>query len=125
LQTRLTAFTIGAFFAGVGGALYGHYLVSFSPTAFYLSMLVAQLAMLVVGGQASLTGATLGVVLVTVLSELFRNLERGFSIGMLQIPALFGASQIALGLIFILVMVFRPQGLLGDKEITFLKREEV
>jgi branched-chain amino acid transport system permease protein len=125
LPTRLSAFTIGAFFAGVGGALYGHYLVSFSPTAFYISMLVAQLAMLVVGGQASLTGATLGVVVVTVLSEVFRNLERGFSIGSLHLPALYGASQIALGLIFILVMVFRPQGLLGDKEVRFLQKEEV
>jgi branched-chain amino acid transport system permease protein len=86
---------------------------------------VAQLAMLVVGGQASLTGATLGVVVVTVLSEVFRNLERGFSIGLLHLPALYGASQIALGLIFILVMVFRPQGLLGDKEVRFLPREEV
>jgi branched-chain amino acid transport system permease protein len=125
LPTRLIAFTVGAFFAGVGGALYGHYLVSFSPAAFYISMLVGQLAMLVVGGQASLTGATLGVVVVTVLSEVLRNLERGFSIGPLDIPALFGASQIVLGFIFILVMIFRPQGLLGDKEVTFFNREEL
>jgi branched-chain amino acid transport system permease protein len=125
LPTRLTAFTVGAFFAGVGGALYGHYLVSFSPAAFYISMLVAQLTMLVVGGQASLTGASLGVVIVTVLSEVLRNLERGFNIGSLHIPALFGASQIVLGLMFILVMVFRPQGLLGDKEVTLMQREEI
>jgi branched-chain amino acid transport system permease protein len=36
------------------------------------------------------------------------------------LPAVFGASQIALGLIFILVMVFRPQGLFGDNEITLV-----
>ncbi len=121
LPTRLLAFTLGAFFAGVGGALYGHYLVSFSPATFYVAMMVTQLTMLVLGGQGSLTGATLGVVLVTLLSEILRNLERGVSLGALQIPALFGASQIVLGLVFILVMVYRPQGLLGNAEIRFLQ----
>lgn len=121
LPTRLLAFTLGAFFAGVGGALYGHYLVSFSPATFYVAMMVTQLTMLVLGGQGSLTGATLGVVLVTALSEILRNLERGVSLGALQIPALFGASQIVLGLVFILVMVYRPQGLLGNAEIRFLQ----
>jgi branched-chain amino acid transport system permease protein len=122
LPTRLLAFTIGAFFAGVGGALYGHYLVSFSPATFYIAMMVAQLTMLVLGGQGSLTGATLGVVIVTVLSEILRNLERGFNFGPITIPAVFGASQIVLGLIFILVMVFRPQGLMGDAEVTLISR---
>ncbi len=121
LPTRLIAFTIGAFFAGIGGALYAHYLVSFSPATFYIAMMVTQLTMLVLGGQASLTGATLGVVIVTVLSELLRNLERGFDLGFVKLPAVFGASQIALGLIFILVMVFRPQGLFGDREIKFVE----
>lgn len=119
LPTRLLAFGLGAFFAGVGGALYGHYLVSFSPATFYITMLVQQLTMLVLGGQASLTGAVVGVTVITVLSEVLRNLERGFSLGGLNVPAVFGASQIVLGLIFILVMVFRPQGLLGDKEVRF------
>jgi branched-chain amino acid transport system permease protein len=123
LPTRLIAFTIGAFFAGIGGALYAHYLVSFSPATFYIAMMVTQLTMLVLGGQASLTGATLGVVIVTILSELLRNLERGFNLGFVKLPAVFGASQIALGLIFILVMVFRPQGLFGDREIKFVASE--
>ena len=123
LPTRLMAFTVGAFFAGVGGALYAHYLVSFSPATFFFPIMVAQLTMLVLGGQASLTGASLGVVIVTVLSEILRNLERGFDFGFVKLPAVFGASQIALGLIFILVMVFRPQGLFGDKEITLVSNE--
>ena len=121
LPTRLIAFVLGAFFAGVGGALYGHYLVSFSPATFFITMMVAQLTMLVLGGQASLTGATLGVVLVTVLSEVLRNLERGFNLGFVQIPALFGASQIILGILFILTMILRPKGLLGKQELALLR----
>lgn len=123
LPSRLLAFALGAFFAGVGGALYGHYLISFSPATFYVAMLVAQLTMLVLGGQASLTGAVVGVTAITLLSEVLRNLERGFSIGSVSIPALFGASQIVLGFVFILVMVFRPQGLLGDKEVRLVTPE--
>ncbi|WP_309570849.1 branched-chain amino acid ABC transporter permease [Deinococcus sp.] len=122
LPTRLGAFVIGAFFAGVGGALYAHYLGSFSPATFYFSLMVTQLAMLVVGGQGSLTGAAVGVVLVTLLSEVLRNLERGFSLGALTLPPLYGVSQVVLGMLFILVMVYRPQGLLGDAELTLVER---
>lgn len=117
LPTRLSAFVIGAFFAGIGGALYAHYLGSFSPATFYFGLMVTQLAMLVVGGQASLTGAATGVLLVTLLSETLRNLERGFSLGALTLPPLYGVSQVVLGMVFILVMVYRPQGLLGAREL--------
>jgi branched-chain amino acid transport system permease protein len=117
LPTRLTAFVIGAFFAGIGGSLYGHYLGSFSPASFYFAYTFALIVMLVIGGMESLTGAVVGVVSVSVLSEILRNLERGFSLGALDVPPLYGASQIVLGIIFILVMVFRPRGLLGDFEL--------
>lgn len=125
LPTRLTAFVIGAFFAGVGGALYAHYLGSFSPVTFYFAMMVTQLAMLVVGGQGSLTGAAVGVVLVTLLSEVLRNLERGFSLGALAVPPLYGVSQIVLGVLFILVMVYRPQGIMGDRELRLVQDRRV
>jgi branched-chain amino acid transport system permease protein len=65
----------------------------------------------------SLSGALLGVVVVITLSEILRNLERGFTLGAVAVPPLYGASQIVLGLIFILVMIFRPHGLLGDREL--------
>lgn len=119
LPARLSAFVTGAFFAGVGGALYAHYLGSFSPKSFYFAYEFGLISMLVIGGAGSLTGAVVGVLLVTVLSELLRNLERGFDLGGgLAVPPLYGASQIALGVIFILVMVFRPGGLLGHHELT-------
>jgi len=53
-----------------------------------------------------------------------RNVERGLDLGFVSIPPLFGASQVVLGVLFILMMIFRPRGLLGDGEITLsaLKR---
>ncbi len=118
LLTRLLAFVVGAFFAGVGGSLYGHYLGSFSAASFYFPFMINLIAMLVLGGMGSLSGAVLGVVAVTILSEVLRNLERGLDFGFVTIPPLFGASQIVLGVLFILVMIFRPRGLLGDREFT-------
>jgi branched-chain amino acid transport system permease protein len=119
LNTRLTAFAIGAFFAGVGGSLYAHYLGSFSPVTFYFAMTMNLIAMLVLGGMGSLSGALIGVVCVSLLSEVLRSVERGFTIGDITVPALFGASQIVLGFIFILIMIFRPKGIMGERELTF------
>ena len=78
--------------------------------------------MLVIGGMQSLTGAVFGVLLVSILSELLRNLERGFSLGAIEVPPLYGASQIVLGIIFILIMIFRPSGVVGDHELSFGRR---
>jgi branched-chain amino acid transport system permease protein len=118
LKTRLLAFVIGAFFAGVGGSLFAHYLGSFSPVTFYFAMTMNLIAMLVLGGMASLSGAIIGVVFISILSELLRSVERGFTIGEITIPALYGASQIVLGFLFILIMIFRPKGIMGERELT-------
>jgi branched-chain amino acid transport system permease protein len=118
LKTRLSGFMLGAFFAGVGGSLYGHYLGSFSPASFYMAYTFTLISMLVIGGMQSLTGAVVGVVIVTLLSEVLRNLERGVHLGAITVPPLYGAAQIILGFIFILVMIFRPSGIMGDRELT-------
>ncbi|PRH86976.1 branched-chain amino acid ABC transporter permease [Labrys okinawensis] len=119
LRTRLIAFVTGAFFAGVGGSLYAHYLGSFSPITFYFAMTLNLIAMLVLGGMGSLSGALIGVVCVSLLSEVLRTAERGFSLLGVSVPPLFGASQIVLGILFILIMIFRPKGIMGDRELTF------
>jgi branched-chain amino acid transport system permease protein len=118
LLTRLSAFVIGSFFAGVGGSLYGHYIGSFSPASFYFAYTFSLISMLVIGGMRSLTGAVVGVIVVSLLSEFLRNLERGFDIGIVSVPPLYGSSQIVLGVIFILIMVFRPSGVMGDLELS-------
>jgi branched-chain amino acid transport system permease protein len=117
LRSRILAFVVSAFLTAVGGALYAHYLTSFSPAAFYFTQTFNFIIMLVIGGMGSITGSVVGASLVLLLSEFLRNAELGIQVGSLQVPPLYGLSQIVLAIVFILVIVFRRKGLMGDREL--------
>jgi branched-chain amino acid transport system permease protein len=113
---RLLAFCASAFLTAIGGALWAHFICAFSPKSFYFSQAFSVITMVVVGGLGSAWGSIVGVLFVTVLSELLRNLEGGFSLGMLTIPPMYGASQVVMALILVLVIVYRPSGIMGEAE---------
>jgi branched-chain amino acid transport system permease protein len=69
--------------------------------------------------MGSVSGSIVGVVFVTLLSEILRNAERGINLGFLTIPPVYGASQIIMSVIFVVVIIFRPKGLLGGRELDF------
>jgi branched-chain amino acid transport system permease protein len=116
LRTKLLSFATGAFFAAVGGALYGHLLTMVSPKDFSYSMIFGLVVMLVVGGIGSIPGSIVGAILVTLLPELVLNkLERGINIFGFHLPEMFGASQILMSIAVILIIIFMPKGLLGSK----------
>jgi branched-chain amino acid transport system permease protein len=117
LRSRLLAFCMSAFLTGVAGSLWAHFISSFSPKSFSFTQAFSIITMLVIGGLGSVSGSVIGVVLITVLSELLRNAERGFELGALHIPPIYGASQILMAVLFVLVIVFRPAGLMGGREI--------
>jgi branched-chain amino acid transport system permease protein len=113
---RLLALVISAFFKSIAGVLYGHYLGTISVDVFWLDTTFITLAMLVVGGSRSLAGAVVGVLSMTALTEILRRVEGGFTIGSISISAPDGLQQIALALVMILILVFRPQGLMGGRK---------
>jgi branched-chain amino acid transport system permease protein len=117
LRVRLLAFCVSAFLTGAAGSLWAHFITSFSPKSFSFTQAFGIITMLVIGGMGSVSGSVIGVVLVTVLSELLRNAERGFDLGALHMPPLYGASQILMAVVFVLVIVFRPAGIMGGREI--------
>ncbi len=125
-RARLLAFCISAFFTAVAGSLWAHFITSFSPKAFYFAQTFSVITMLVVGGMGSVSGSIIGTAIITLLSEALRNAERGMNLGLIHIPPVYGASQILMAVIFVLVIIFWPKGLLGDRELNlgrlFIKR---
>ena len=102
---KIMAFVIGAFFAGLAGGLYAHYMGYIQPTAFDFNKSIDYLTFVVFGGMGSLSGSVIATIILTFLPELLRVFQ---NFRMILYP-----------LALIILMIFRPQGLLGDKEITF------
>jgi len=117
LPTRLRAFVVGAFFTGVAGALLAHQIGSVAPTIFSFATTFAVVIMVVLGGLGSVSGAVVGAAIITLAPEYLREVEDGFTLGPIEVGARHGLGQIILAVGFILVMLFRPQGLFGDREL--------
>lgn len=115
-RERLIAFVISAALMAVSGALLAHFLGAISPKKFYFTDTFLLLAMLIVGGMTTVTGAITGAVVITVVTEILRRFEGGFSVAGLEMPAVFGTTQIGIGLIILFAMFRKPDGLAGLKE---------
>ena len=116
-RQRLVAFVLSAFVTGIGGILYGHYLGTLAVSVYWLDMTFIVLAMVVVGGMRSLTGAVVGALVVAAVRQLLITLEHGVDIGATTISLPEGSQEIALAVILLVILTFRPQGLVGDHEL--------
>ncbi|WP_193143143.1 MULTISPECIES: branched-chain amino acid ABC transporter permease [unclassified Meridianimarinicoccus] len=113
---RLLSLVISGFFTGVSGALLGHSIGVLNPDSFYLGITFISLAMLVIGGIGSLSGAVVGVLLLSVLIELLVRAEQGISINETQLALPSGSQEILIGIAMIVVLIVRPNGLTAGKE---------
>ena len=116
-RERLVAFVVSAFFVGVAGGLYAHLLGVVVAKEFYLKWTFITVAMLVIGGMRSLTGAVVGVMAVSLVSEMLRRAERGIDLGFIEIPGRPGVQEVLLALAMLLILVYRPRGLTGGREL--------
>ena len=107
-RTRVLAFALGAFFAGVAGGLWVHLVTLISPNSFTFILAFQLVVMVVLGGTGSLSGAVLVAIVLTVTTELLRPLE--------EAAGLFGASQMIVAIVVLVVLIFRPTGLFGTAE---------
>ncbi|MGI6413447.1 MAG: branched-chain amino acid ABC transporter permease [Syntrophomonadaceae bacterium] len=99
---KVLVFAIGAAFAGLAGALYAHYFYIIKPETFSFLKSFDILVMVVLGGLGSTTGAVIAAVSITILTAALQSF-----------PAV---RMILYALILILVMIYRPQGLMGNRE---------
>jgi branched-chain amino acid transport system permease protein len=122
IRVRWYAFTLSAFIAGFGGGLFAHFITSFSPYAFYLTETFSILAMLVVGGPGGVSGAVIGTVAVTLAREGLRYIENSANINQTLPFPLVGFTEVFLATALIVILILRPYGILGGREVRLNRR---
>ncbi|MCM0647980.1 branched-chain amino acid ABC transporter permease [Clostridium swellfunianum] len=106
---KVLAFSIGALFAGIGGALYANYFYFIKPDAFGFMKSIDILVIVVFGGMGSISGSIVGAVALTLISLFLQ-----------RIPEL---RMVVYSLILFVIMVYRPQGLLGSYKFKLPSRK--
>ena len=104
---KLLAFVMAAFFAGIAGAIYAHHLGVLNPSKFSFNYSVEILVMVVLGGMGSITGSIVSATALTLLPEMLR----GFS----------DYRMLVYSVILIIVMLFKPTGLMGGYEFSLTR----
>jgi len=111
-EAKILAFVVSSFFGGVAGALFAHQLQFINPSSFDIVKSTEILVMVYLGGIASLGGSILGAVIFTLLSQALQPLGTW--------------RMVILPLILVLLMLFRPRGIMGLRELAwFLPRREL
>ena len=112
-RIKVVAFVFAAFFAGIGGSLYAHQLGTLDPKELGFMKSIDLVIIVVIGGMGSITGVVIGAAILVILPEVFREFA--------------DYRMIAYALALIVVMILRPQGIMGVKELweTSLWRKHV
>jgi branched-chain amino acid transport system permease protein len=123
---RLAAFVLSGALAGLAGGLYVHMLGSLTADQLYLELTFVSLAMLVVGGMTSLFGAVVGALVISGLTSFLGEAEEGVQVGF-QVDLPEGSGLIVVGALMALVLILRPSGITGGRELSlaFLGRGRV
>lgn len=104
---KVLSFTIGSFFAGIGGGLLAASLGTIDPTLFKFVLTFNILLMVVLGGMGNISGTVVAAVVVTVAMEFLRFLDSSINLGFMTTPALPGLRMVVFSLILILVVIFK------------------
>mgnify|MGYP003733821143 CR=1 FL=1 len=110
-RLKVLSFIIGAFLGGLGGGLFAHYMYFIDPGTFNFMKSIEFLNMVVLGGMGSIPGTILGAVIITLMPEVLRQ----FSLPSEYQPLFYGV-------LLVVMMIFRPNGLLGDVRLYDLKK---
>lgn len=113
---KVRAFVLSSFFAGVAGALFAHFTNFINPSSFTFLQSVNAVIMVVLGGMGSMTGSIAAAILITALPEALRPLQELTGVDL---------RMVIYSLSLILMMILRPKGLFGDRELTDVWRKYV
>jgi branched-chain amino acid transport system permease protein len=115
-RQRLSAFVLSGLLAGLAGGLYVH-LLPIGTESVYLDLTFITLAMLVIGGSTSLWGAVVGALAVSALDSYLAIAENGTSFLWWHIDLPAGTRVIVVGALMAIVLILRPAGLTGGREL--------
>jgi len=107
VKYKTQSLIISAFFAGIAGSLYAHYITFIDPSSFTILESILIISMIVLGGLASVRGAVIGATILVLLPEPLRFLPLpSFAIGALR--------QMIYAALLVIILIKRPQGILGE-----------
>lgn len=104
---KVLAFTVASFFAGIAGGIYAHYLTVLNASNYGFMKSTEYVVMVVLGGMGSLTGSILSAIILTILPEALRAFSE--------------YRMLLYSIVLIIVMIFKPSGLLGTHEFSLIK----
>lgn len=107
VKFKKVSFAISAGMAAIAGALYAGYMTYIDPTSFTIYESIFILSMILIGGTGNIKGSVVGVILVILIPEMLRFLGLPQSIAA-------NARQMIYGLLLVILMYFRPQGIAGE-----------
>jgi branched-chain amino acid transport system permease protein len=122
IRVRYGAWLLSAAMMGAAGSLWAQSVIAFNANQFYFAITFALLAMLVIGGRTSVTGAVTGAAIITFLSDTLARVEQGVRVGPWFLPKVTGTVQFVIALIIIVMLIVRPEGLFDRWEIDDLLR---
>lgn len=109
MKHKILVFVIGAFFAGIAGSLYAHYITFIDPSSFTIMESITILLMVIFGGMGTIKGSVVGAIALIAFPEFLR---------LLGMPSSIAAPfrQMLYGLLLVVLMIWRPQGLMGKHQ---------
>lgn len=116
-RVRLIAWVLGTLFFAMAGVSYAFYLGTISARPFYFEYVFLTVAMLILGGLRSVSGAVFGTLLISIGLQMVRFMESGPTLGGIKFPEMLGLSGLLLGVVIVGVMAFLPNGIMGNREI--------
>lgn len=117
VRYKVLSFAVGSFISSIGAALWCHQVLMINPKAFSLLYVFQLVSMIAIGGIGTLSGPILGTAILMIGTELITPLQEGFTIFGMTVPPAFGAINVFTAFLLIIIMIFRPKGLMNGKEL--------
>jgi branched-chain amino acid transport system permease protein len=118
-RVKITSFTIASFMAGIGGALLGHLMSTIDPKMFAFALTYNILLIVVLGGVGSISGSVIAAIAVTISMEALRFLDGSLNFIFFRTQGLPGLRMVVFSILLMLVIIYRQQGLMGNREFSW------